>query len=249
MARPASPIARGEIAAYLAHADAFAADAHRVARALDWMSAGERERYARFRHDRDRWMFALGREMARTLVGDALDVAPGAWLWREGPHGRPEIASPAGDLHFNLSHSAGVVACVLGRGRAIGVDLENLARRPPDPAIVSRYCSAAEAEDVCARAEGWSDRFLTYWTLKEAYLKARGLGIAVPLSDISFSLGPEPDQARVEFLKSLAGTDDRWTFHLTRIAPHHLAAVAIEVTDGATPAFAFHEYAVAARRT
>ena len=242
MSRPASRIARGEIAAYIAHADAFAADARRVARALEWMSTAERERHARFRHDRDRWMFALGREMARTLVGDALDVAPGDWQWREGPHGRPEIASPPGDLHFNLSHSAGVVACVLGRGRAIGVDLENLTRRPPDPAIVARYCSPAESEDVCAQADGWSDRFLTYWTLKEAYLKARGLGIAVHLSDISFTLGPGANRARVGFRESLAGTDDRWAFHLTRVDPHHLAAVAIEVADGAAPVFAFHAY-------
>src|SRR5689334_6601430 len=188
MSRPQSRVARGEIGAYVGRVDAFAADPARIDRALNWMSAAERERYARFRHDRDRWMFALGREMARTLVGDALDVAPDAWSWREGQHGRPEIASPAADVHFNLSHSAGVVICVLGRSRAIGVDIEDLTRRAPEPAIVTRYCSPDEAEDVCAQADGWQDRFLTYWTLKEAYLKARGLGISIPLSEISFTL-------------------------------------------------------------
>ncbi len=133
-------------------------------------------------------MFGLGREMARSLVGVALGVPPESWIWREGPHGRPEIAAPDADLHFNLSHSAGVVVCALARGRTIGVDVEDLSRRAPDPAIVTRYCSPAEAEDVCAQGDRWRDRFLTYWTLKEAYLKARGLGIAVHLSDISFTL-------------------------------------------------------------
>lgn len=242
MSTPASRIARGEISAYVARADAFTADAARVSRALAWMPPAERERHARFRHDRDRAMFALGREMARTLVGNALGVAPDAWTWREGPHGRPEIASPTSDLHFNLSHSAGLVVCVLGRGRAIGVDVEDLTRRAADPGIVTRYCSPEEAEDVCAQADAWRDRFLTYWTLKEAYLKARGLGIAVHLSDISFTLGPGAGQARIGFRESLAGTDDRWAFHLMRIDPAHLAAVAVETADGVTPPFAMHPY-------
>jgi len=186
-------------------------------------------------------MFALGREMARSLVGAALEVSPDAWTWREGPHGRPEIAEPASPLHFNLSHSAGVVVCALSRNRAVGVDVEDLTRRAPDPAIVTRYCSPAEAEDVCAQADGWRDRFLTYWTLKEAYLKARGLGISVHLSDISFTLAGG-EQPRIGFLDSLAGTDERWRFHLTRLEPHHLAAVAVETVDGASPPFEVQPY-------
>ena len=186
-------------------------------------------------------MFALGREMARSLVGAALDVAPDVWIWREGPHGRPEIAAPASRLHFNLSHSAGLVVCALSRDRTVGVDVEDLTRRAPDPAIVSRYCSPAEAEDVCAQSDGWCDRFLTYWTLKEAYLKARGLGISVHLSDISFTLAGT-EQARIGFLDSLAGTDERWAFQLVRLEPHHLAALAVETRDGASPRFEVQPY-------
>jgi len=232
---------RGGVCAYVGHASTFAGDSSRIARTLSWMTPAERDRYANFRHDRDRWMFALGREMARSLVGAALDVAPEAWIWREGPHGRPEIADPATSLHFNLSHSAGLVVCALSRDRAVGVDVEDLTRRAPDPAIVTRYCSPAEAEDVCAQADGWRDRFLTYWTLKEAYLKARGLGISVHLSDISFTLAGG-GQARIGFLESLAGTDERWRFHLVRLEPHHLAAVAVDTRDGASPPFEVQPY-------
>jgi 4'-phosphopantetheinyl transferase len=236
-----SCLERGEICAYIGYSTAFAADAARVARSLTWMSAAERERHDKFRHERDRLMFALGREMARSLVGRALGVAPESWVWREGPHGRPEIAGPASDLHFNLSHSAGVVVCALGRGRAIGVDVEDLNRRAPDQAIVPRYCSPAEAEDVCAQGDHWRDRFLTYWTLKEAYLKARGLGISVHLADISFRLDAA-GSARIGFRDSLAGTDDRWAFHLAHLEPHHLAALAIETTDGAAPPVSLRPY-------
>jgi hypothetical protein len=89
MSPAASCLDRGGVCAYVGHATAFAGDASRIARALSWMTPAERDRYANFRHDRDRWMFALGREMARSLVGAALGVSPDAWTWREGPHGPP----------------------------------------------------------------------------------------------------------------------------------------------------------------
>jgi len=226
--------------AFVADAAAFGADDARVAQALDWMTAGERARYARFRHDTDRWMFALGRAMARVLVGRALEVDPADWAWREGPHGRPEIDRPATDLHFNVSHSGGLVVCALARGRAIGIDIEDLTRRAPDPAVVPRYCAPAEADDVRAHGDRWRDRFLTYWTLKEAYLKARGLGISLPLSDIAFVL--DAGLARIQFERALAGTDDRWAFHLWQPTPRHLAAMAADTIDRARPVFSVHPF-------
>lgn len=196
----------------------------------------ERSRYGKYRHDADRLMFLAGRMMARALVGRALGLAPGEWRWREGPHGRPEIAAPDTTLRFNLAHSAGLVACALSNGRDVGVDVEYLRRRPIDPQVVPRYCAPDEVRDIQAHGQhGWHDRFLLYWTLKEAYLKARGLGISVPLADISFAVdGAAP---RVSFLRSLAGTDDRWIFHVARPTTEHVLAVAA-ASDHAPPAIA-----------
>lgn len=230
------PLGHDEVRVFVGDAAALAADSARGAQALGWMTPGERARFDRFRHDQDRWMFALGRAMARTLVGQALGIAPDAWRWREGPHGRPEIDAPGTDLHFNLSHSAGLVVCALARGRDVGVDIEHLDRRPPDRAIVTRYCSPEEAADVDAEGDAWPARFLRYWTLKEAYLKALGLGIAVHLSDISFSVDAA-GHIRVTFERSLAGTDDRWAFCLMEPSPTHLMAVAGAMTVGRRPTF------------
>ena len=235
MSLPASWPDRGEVCVFVADARAIGADAERMALATRWLTADERGRFDRFRHDEDRVMFAVGRLVARTTVGRALGVDPAAWAWREGPHGRPEIDPPGTNLHFNLSHSAGLVVCALARDRAVGVDVEDLARRAPDPAIVPRYCSPAEADDVRSKGERWRDRFLTYWTLKEAYVKARGVGISVPLSEISFTV--DTRGARIGFEGSLTGTNDRWAFHLWQASARHLAAVAVETADGATPAF------------
>ncbi|HEX5070189.1 MAG TPA: 4'-phosphopantetheinyl transferase superfamily protein [Vicinamibacterales bacterium] len=220
---------------FVADIAGFRDSRERMDEAQAWLTEDEQTRASRFRRDDDRAMFTLGRYMARTVVGRALDVAPAAWPWRQGPHGRPEIDAAGTDLHFNLSHSAGVVICALARGRSVGVDVEHLGRRAFELTLVDRYCSPSEAEDVCEQGKDWRDRFLVYWTLKEAYLKARGLGISVPLSDISFTL--IPSGAEVAFERSLAGTDARWKFHLWQAGDRHVAAVAVETTDNAIPTF------------
>ncbi len=233
MPSPASP-GRDDVQVWYADVALLASDAGRLARAAARLPAAEHTRYRRFRHDVDRHMFLLGRLMARALVARAAGFAPDAWRWREGPHGRPEIDEPACPWRFNLAHSAGLVVCGLARSRDIGVDVEDLQRRPTDMDVVHRYCSADELDDIVRQPDdGWHERFLTYWTLKEAYLKALGLGISVHLADVAFDL----TDARVCFVPgpSLAGSDTRWMFELARPTSRHLLAVAASCGDGATP--------------
>ena len=219
---------------YCADAAALVAASGGVERALAWLQPTEPERFARYRADTDRLMFLGGRMIARAAIGHALGVPPAAWRWQEGPHGRPEIAAPATTLRFNLAHSAGLVACALADGRDIGVDVEHVTRPPVDIKMVRRYCSPAEAADIEAQGEaGWQHRFLIYWTLKEAYLKARGLGISVPLSEITFTL--DGSHARVSFEGSLADTDTRWYLRIEQPTPDHLMAVAASTADGIEP--------------
>jgi 4'-phosphopantetheinyl transferase len=202
--------------------------------ALAWLTPEERERYARFRADADRHMFLLGRAMARVLVGRGLGIAPTAWEWREGPHGRPEVASPDTRLQFNIAHSAGLVACAVAVGRDVGVDVEDLDRRPVEWGVVQRHCGADEILDITAQGSCWHERFLHYWTLKEAYLKALGLGIAAPLAQVGFRL--DGDGPRLVFSGSLSGSDTRWQFRLYRPTGRHLLAVAASTANGVEPA-------------
>lgn len=222
-----------DVGVWYARTDALSAAAGSVADR--WLTDRERVRFARFQGYDDRDMFLLGRVMARSLVAAALGIDPHDWSWGEGPHGRPEIASPDCDLHFNLAHSAGLVACALSRDREVGVDVEDLRRRPVDPAVVRRYCAPDEAADIRAHGDAWHDRFLRYWTLKEAYLKARGLGISMPLAEIAFSL--DGGTARVGFIGSLAGSDDRWSFHMEQPTERHILAAAAAAASGPAPAF------------
>lgn len=202
---------------------------------MAWLSEAERARFARYRHDNDRDMFLLGRVMARALVGRALGVDAAAWRWKENRYGRPEISDQPTSLSFNLAHSAGMVVCALSRDAVVGADVEHRLRPPTDPRIVRRFCSPQEIADIERHGiDGWRDQFLRYWTLKEAYLKARGVGIAVHLADVSFLLG---DTVRVEFLNSLAGSDTNWAFSLTELDGSHFLAAATPAAPDAHPAF------------
>jgi len=237
MTAPSSCPEPGDVRVWYARPREVWPTAAAAARALDWLQPAERARHDRYRREADRAMFLLGRVMARALVGRALGVAPTAWPWRDGPRGRPEIDVAACGLSFNLAHSAGVVVCAVGRGVEVGVDVEHRARTTIDPRMVARYCSPAEQADIAARGDvGWQDRFLKFWTLKEAYLKARGLGLVVPLAELSFDL--RTPEIRLEFLGSLAGTDPRWTFSLTSIDAEHYVAVAAATGEHRHPRIA-----------
>jgi 4'-phosphopantetheinyl transferase len=225
------------ICAWHAHIERAWPSAESHARGLAWLTPRERERYGRFRHDADREMFLLGRAMARTLVGRALGRPPDDWPWREGPRGRPEIDLPDAALSFNVAHSGGTVVCAVAREAEVGIDIEDRTRARLDRDLVARYCSPAEAADVASQPnDAWRDRFLKYWTLKEAYLKARGLGIAVHLSDLSFNLA-DPGHVTVEFLHSLAGADPAWAFDLRDLGTDHFVALAASTPKGVRPVF------------
>jgi 4'-phosphopantetheinyl transferase len=227
--------ADGDVAVWYARTSDAWSDPTRLARAIRWLSPAERARYDRYRQEADRAMFVLGRAMARRLVGSALDVDPTAWPWQEGARGRPEIGHAGAAVSFNLAHSAGLVVCALAHGRDVGVDVEHRQRSPTDPLIVRRFCSPAEVADIERHgADGWRDQFLKYWTLKEAYLKARGVGIGVPLADVSFAIDGE---VRVTFLNALSGLETSWAFMLADTEGTHFIAAAASAHDGARPRF------------
>jgi 4'-phosphopantetheinyl transferase len=124
------------------------------------------------------------------------------------------------------------------------VDIEDRLRAPIDPDLVSRCCSPAEAADVQARGpDRWRDRFLQYWTLKESYLKARGLGISVHLADLSFSL--HGAEVRLSHRGSVLSDTDRWAFELITLHADHYLAVAAPLADGQRPRFQFDPFPLA----
>ena len=194
------------------------------------MTADELQRAGRFLQSADRERFLIGRALARTMLSRHADVRPIDWPIAIDDHGRPVLgATPPDtpDLRFNLSHTPGLVACALTIGHEVGVDVEHIGRRLVHENIPERFFSPREVADL--RALPHSEQpivFFDYWTLKESYIKARGLGLALPLGQFSFvrSMGVAPT---IEFAPELHDDPASWQFAQFWPTREHRMAVAV----------------------
>ncbi len=207
-------------------------------RALLWplLSADEQERARRFRFDRDRDRFTVARGLLRHLLGRYLGVDPARLRFAYNAHGKPALEDPQPDApgkecpQFNVSHSAGLALYACAREAAVGVDLER--RRPlSDMAqVAARFFSSREQALLRALPpERRLDAFYACWTRKEAYVKARGEGLSLPLDRFSVSLAPgEP--ARLLHVEDDPRGEQvaRWSLHDLAPAAGYAAALAVE---------------------
>jgi 4'-phosphopantetheinyl transferase len=200
----------------------------------DLMSAEEREQQQRYLFPRHRHQALVARALVRvTLSRYCPEVAPADWTFVRNAHGRPEVAGPPGvpDLRFNLSHTAGLMVCAVTLARDVGVDVEDGQRRLADLSLAERFFSPAEVQDLRQlEPQRRRERFFALWTLKEAYIKARGEGLATPLRHFSFFL--EGDRVEIRFARSLADEPGAWRFALMRPTPRHSSALAVRVVGG-----------------
>jgi 4'-phosphopantetheinyl transferase len=193
------------------------------------LTADETARCERFWQEADRARFLIARAMVRTMLSHYVAVPPQAWRLRIETHGRPEIDNlPAGapDLRFNLSHTDGLVACAVTVGRDVGVDVEYV-HRPLTHDVAERFFSAQEAADLRALPKDEQPLvFFDYWTLKEAYIKARGLGLTLPLGQFTFHrfAGHAP---RISFAPELHDDPRSWQFAQFWPTRDHRMAVAV----------------------
>jgi len=179
------------------------------------LSADERARMARFHFSRNRHQYLVTRALVRTSLSAYCPVDPGAWRFSTNRYGKPEISHPdiTLPLRFNLSHTQGLTVCAITRDYAIGVDVEDPQRSTQSGfSHLTSYFSAREVEDLCnLPADQQQQRFFDYWTLKESYIKARGEGLAIPLSKFSFLFtGNKLTEFRVE--PDLQDNADCWQF-------------------------------------
>ena len=216
-----------------------ASDAELLARYLRLLTREERDRMDRYRFEPDRHRFLVTRALVRTALSRYEPVAPADWRFTTGPHGRPEIAPDAGSrLRFNLSRTDGLVACAVAAERDVGVDVEATDGRAATAEIAEHFFSPSEVAALRATPEDRRrDRFFTYWTLKEAYIKARGLGLAIPLEQISFRVG---DEITIAIDARLGDDPASWQFFHTRPSERHSLAVAIR-RSGDDVTVAIHE--------
>jgi 4'-phosphopantetheinyl transferase len=190
----------------------------------------ERARRARYHFEHSRREYLLTRALVRGTLARYVDVAPAALGFTQNEHGRPEMArADLAWLRFNVSNTKGLLALAVTRGRDVGVDVEDTERRGDTVSVADRFFSPIEVEALRALPEdAQRERFFTYWTLKEAYIKARGMGLAIPLDHFSFLLDPEPGApVAIRFDPQLPDDPASWQFARFDLTPRHHTAAAV----------------------
>ena len=194
-------------------------------RLMTLLSEEERARSQRFHFDEDRLAFLVAHGLTRMALSRHAAVAPDEWRFSADSYGKPSVATPASALSFSLSHTRRLVACAVVRGRPVGVDVEDASRTAPIE-IAERYFGPGERRDIFATdPDQRARRFFEYWTLKEAYVKACGLGLSLPLDRFEFQRDEEGSW-RITFPAPPLDDPAAWWFHAWP-TPTHQAAVAL----------------------
>lgn len=186
------------------------------------LSADERKRMSGFRHERDRQRFAVAHGILRALLSAYVQIPPADLQLLSGAHGKPYL----GDLHggenarFSMAHSGDSALFAFARDREVGVDLEEIDGRSIDPFLAERFFAHGEQRSILARPR--IERPLAMvrlWTLKEAYLKAVGVGLSQPLD--SFEVCLDGDAPRV-------AARPEWSLTELAMGPQYVAALCAE---------------------
>jgi 4'-phosphopantetheinyl transferase len=189
----------------------------------------ERQRAERFIFGQHRRQYLLAHGLVRAALSRcAPAVDPGAWRFRVDCYGRPFIAHPRStkSLYFSISHTDGLVACVVSSCEAVGIDVEATDRFGSLRAIAEHFFSPDEVAALSALPPlEQKDRFFDYWTLKEAYIKARGMGLRLPLDQFSMLIGPTR-KVGITFAADFSDDAGRWRFLLASPSSRHRLAVA-----------------------
>jgi 4'-phosphopantetheinyl transferase len=201
--------------------DAEARDA-----AMQTLSSTERDRAHRFVFERDRLQFIVAHGLLRRALSTYAAVEPKAWRFVANQFGKPALADDfaSTNIAFNLTHTDGMAACVITRGDDVGIDVEATDRRTQPLDLATRYFSPFEVADLHACPESERQvRFIEIWTLKEAYVKAVGMGLSHSLQTFSFRFDGESSIC----FESSTPSESSWGFRLFAPSGRHRLAVAV----------------------
>jgi len=193
------------------------------------LSTDESSRADRFVYAEHRRRFVACRGVLRSFLGLHLDQDPASINLQTGKHGKPRLAdSKSLDIRFNLTHSKELAVFAFALSLEVGVDIEEIRQDRNFDEIAARFFSPRERSELAAVSP--DDRvhaFFRCWTRKEAYLKARGDGLSVPLD--SFDVAVLSDAPPV----LIAQDSSRWTMRSISPEADFVGAV---VYEGADPA-------------
>jgi 4'-phosphopantetheinyl transferase len=191
------------------------------------LSDDELERADRFRFERHRRRFITGRAVVRILLGKYANRPPEALDFSYNSHGKPSLKE-SGSLEFNFTNSRDLSLLCIARQAQLGIDLEHLGRHADYAGIANRFFAEREVEELFSLPESRRHAaFLTGWTRKEAYIKALGTGLSLPLDKFAVTIDPEAAPALIS-ADDRPDEPDRWVFQHLEPEPGYVASLVVE---------------------
>lgn len=222
----------GQVDVWLTALEALTADLLYSYEAI--LSTDERERLRRFIVLEPRVQHVVARALLRTTLSRYAEVEPTQWCFETNKYGRPYLAAPVigHDLRFNLSHTTHLVALAITEGCEIGIDVEYTLRQFDSDRLASTVFAPAEIKALQAAPQSQRrELFWAFWTLKEAYIKARGMGLSLPLDGFAFDLSFT--HPRIDFNERCPDDPSSWQFRRCAPTPDHTLAVAVTAPEAA----------------
>jgi 4'-phosphopantetheinyl transferase len=192
------------------------------------LSEHEQKRCRRFRFQQDRHRYLVSHALVRRALSNYADISPEQWEFSASDHGRPKVANPeATAIRFNLSHTSGFMVCLVTLSCDCGVDVESIHLRHNPIGVARKMFSTAEVSQML-RLNGPDqlEYFITRWTLREAYIKARGIGLTFPTHKIDFNI-TSATEIDIHFQVVTDDKPEAWQFEVFSLADAHIAAAAI----------------------
>lgn len=203
--------------------------ANRILDCRGILSQDENLRADRFYFDRDRNRYITARSAIRRILSMYVEVAPRELVFRYDLKGKPELSPQhAADIKFNLSHSRDVGLLAVAREQSVGVDIEFVDYDFASDEIATHFFSVKEVNTWRNLSSSQkAGAFFRCWTRKEAYIKALGEGLSIPLDsfDVAFAPGVKAALLRVAFLPHEVA---RWSMYNVDAPAGYAAALAIE---------------------
>jgi 4'-phosphopantetheinyl transferase len=213
-------------------------DEHLLRRYRALLNDEEREQQRRFFFDVDRRCYLVARALVRTVLSRYEPITPRDWQFTTNAYGRPEIAAIHGEaarLRFNISHTNSLILMGVAYQRWLGVDVENdRLREAPLEAALSHFAGPEVLDLYALPPTKQKERFFEYWTLKESYIKARGMGLSIPLDRFSFHF-PGDQRVQLSVDESLADSASKWWVWQFRPLEDYIGAVCLERDCEAMP--------------
>jgi len=157
---------------------------HVVDTSLDCLNSTERQQAQKLQSRQDRQLYVAAHVFLRKVLSSYTKLYPGEWQFSAGKYGKPAVSNRGLEaLKFSLSHTHGLLACAVSWQQAVGVDIEQPLPLKNFQALCQTVLSNDEMTEVLAGRDSMEQerRFYTYWTLKEAYVKALGCGFTMPV--------------------------------------------------------------------